>query len=110
PTSASMFSSSPYLVHSPSHLRYFPTFPTPGSSDLLILEIYESGKIELAEGFQCLQGLEALDERQARIVELRFFGGLTVEETAEVLEISPATVKRDWILAKIWLRRELSAN
>ena len=53
---------------------------------------------------------EALDKRQARIVELRFFGGLTVEETAELLEISPATVKRDWTLAKIWLRRELSAN
>ena len=59
---------------------------------------------------QALQVLQALDQRQARIVELRFFAGLTVEETAELLEISPATVKRDWTLAKIWLRRELSAN
>ena len=59
---------------------------------------------------QALQALETLDQRQARIVELRFFGGLTVEETAELLEISPATVKRDWTVAKIWLRRELSAN
>src|SRR5207249_1704802 len=55
-------------------------------------------------------GIFARVMRQARIVELRFFAGLTVEETAELLEISPATVKRDWTLAKIWLRRELSAN
>ncbi len=51
--------------------------------------------------------LEKLDERQARIVELRFFAGLTVEETATTLELSPATVKREWRTAKAWLRREL---
>ena len=76
----------------------------------LTLEFYDSRKIDVRALDQALQALEALDERQARIVELRFFGGLTVEETAELLEISPATVKRDWMLAKIWLRRELSAN
>ena len=76
----------------------------------LTLEFYESRKIDVTALDQALQALEALDERQARIVELRFFGGLTIEETAELLEISPATVKRDWTLAKIWLRRELSAN
>ena len=76
----------------------------------LTLEFYDSRKIDVTALDQALQALEALDERQARIVELRFFGGLTVEETAELLEISPATVKRDWTLAKIWLRRELSAN
>jgi RNA polymerase sigma-70 factor, ECF subfamily len=82
-----------------------------GSNPLrLTLEFYDSRKIDVTALDQALQALEALDERQARIVELRFFGGLTVEETAELLEISPATVKRDWILAKIWLRRELSAN
>jgi RNA polymerase sigma-70 factor (ECF subfamily) len=74
------------------------------------LEFYDSRKIDVAALDLALQALEALDERQARIVELRFFAGLTVEETAELLEISPATVKRDWTLAKIWLRRELSAN
>lgn len=50
-----------------------------------------------------LTQLAGFDERQTRIVELRFFGGLTVEETAEVLKISPATVKREWSLAKAWL-------
>lgn len=50
-----------------------------------------------------LTQLAGFDERQTRIVELRFFGGLTVEETAEVLKISPATVKREWSMAKAWL-------
>jgi RNA polymerase sigma-70 factor, ECF subfamily len=82
-----------------------------GSDPLrLTLEFYDSRKIDVTALDLALQALEALDERQARIVELRFFGGLTVEETAELLEISPATVKRDWTLAKIWLRRELSEN
>jgi RNA polymerase sigma factor (TIGR02999 family) len=82
-----------------------------GSDPLrLTLEFYDSRKIDVTALDEALQALEALDERQARIVELRFFAGLTVEETAELLEISPATVKRDWTLAKIWFRRELSAN
>jgi RNA polymerase sigma factor (TIGR02999 family) len=76
----------------------------------LTLEFYDSRKIDVTALDQALQSLEALDERQARIVELRFFAGLTLEETAELLKISPATVKRDWTLAKVWLRRELSAN
>lgn len=54
--------------------------------------------------------LEALDARQARIVELRFFGGLTVEETAEVLSLSSGTVKRDWAVARAWLYRELTSG
>ena len=57
-----------------------------------------------------LQKLEALDPDQGRIVELRFFGGLTVEETASVLGISPATVKREWAVAKGWLYRELTGR
>jgi RNA polymerase sigma factor (TIGR02999 family) len=55
-----------------------------------------------------LSRLSQLDERQSRIVELRFFGGLDIDETAHVLEISPATVKREWRVARAWLRRELS--
>lgn len=55
-----------------------------------------------------LTGLETLDRRQSQVVELRFFGGLSVEETAEVVGISPATVKREWQLARAWLRREVS--
>jgi len=54
-----------------------------------------------------LQRLEAMSERQARIVECLFFAGYTVEETAEALEISPATVKRDWSAARAWLYREM---
>jgi RNA polymerase sigma factor (TIGR02999 family) len=56
---------------------------------------------------RALDRLAAFDERQARIVELRFFAGLTIEETAEVLQISPATVKNEWTLARAWLYREL---
>ena len=52
-----------------------------------------------------LEQLSALDERQARVVELRFFGGLSVEETAEVLTLSPTTVKREWATARAWLFR-----
>jgi RNA polymerase sigma factor (TIGR02999 family) len=55
-----------------------------------------------------LQRLAALHERQARIVECRFFGGMSIEETAEALELSPATVKREWAVARAWLNRELS--
>jgi RNA polymerase sigma factor (TIGR02999 family) len=54
-----------------------------------------------------LEDLAKLDERQARVVELRFFGGLSIEETAEVLAVSPATVKLDWLVARAWLHREL---
>ncbi len=56
---------------------------------------------------EALQRLERLDPRQCKIVELRFFGGLTVEETAQALEISPKTVKRDWSVARAWLEAEL---
>ena len=54
-----------------------------------------------------LESLAVLDERKSRVVELRFFGGLSVEETADALGISPETVHRDWRFTKSWLRREL---
>ena len=57
-----------------------------------------------------LKELAAIDPQQSRIVELRFFGGLTVEEAAEVLSVSPATIKREWSTAKAWLYRELRAS
>ncbi len=56
---------------------------------------------------QALSRLERLDARQAQIVEMRYFGGLSIEHTAEAVGISEATVKRDWTLARAWLRREL---
>jgi len=55
-----------------------------------------------------LKALAAVDARKSKVVELRFFGGLSVEETAEVLKVSPDTVLRDWRLAKAWLQREMS--
>jgi RNA polymerase sigma factor (TIGR02999 family) len=58
---------------------------------------------------EALDRLAELDAQQARIVELRFFGGLTIEETGATLDISPATVKRHWTVAKAWLRREILA-
>jgi len=57
-----------------------------------------------------LKALAAVDERKSKVVELRFFGGLSVEETAEVLKVSVETVMRDWRLARLWLLRELSAE
>ena len=56
---------------------------------------------------EALQSLAAIDPRKSRIVELRFFGGLSVDETAEVLNVSPRTVMREWSLAQAWLYREL---
>jgi len=83
-----------------------------------------AGKLQLEEAFavpidnapailavdDALQALGKIDRQQSRIVELRFFAGLTIEETAEVLGISPSTVKRDWILAKAWIYRALSQS
>jgi RNA polymerase sigma factor (sigma-70 family) len=70
---------------------------TPGGVDVLQLDA-------------ALEKLAALDPQQAKIVELRYFGGLTVDEAAEALDISPATVKRHWTLARAFLKKELSAE
>jgi RNA polymerase sigma factor (sigma-70 family) len=59
---------------------------------------------------EALQRLEALDPRKSRIVEMRFFGALSLEETAEALNVSVATVRRDWSFARAWLSRELTAR
>jgi len=63
--------------------------------------------LDLVRLDDALEALAVLDARQARIVELRFFGELSIEETAEVVQVSPATVKREWAAARTWLRREL---
>jgi RNA polymerase sigma factor (TIGR02999 family) len=68
----------------------------------------ESPSIDLVALDEALGRLEAIDAEQARLVELRFFGGLTIEETAEAMNISPATVKRHWTVARAWLARELA--
>ncbi|HSK08406.1 MAG TPA: sigma-70 family RNA polymerase sigma factor [Vicinamibacterales bacterium] len=70
----------------------------------------EPRQVDLLALDEALERLNALEPRQARLVELRFFGGLTNEETAEALEVSPATVKRDWAIARAWLFRELGGR
>ena len=57
-----------------------------------------------------MKALETVDHRKSQVIELRFFGGLSVQETADVLKVSPDTVMRDWRLAKAWLLRELQAD
>jgi RNA polymerase sigma-70 factor (ECF subfamily) len=64
--------------------------------------------VDLVALNEALRGLAAVDARMSQVVELRFFGGLSIEETAEVLKVSPETVMRDWRTAKVWLLRELS--
>ena len=64
--------------------------------------------VDLVELDHALEKLSELDPRQARVVELRFFASLTIDETADVLQLSPMTVKREWTVAKAWLRRALT--
>ena len=83
-----------------------------GGSDIRVslteaTAIAKSADVDVVALDEALDRLAEIDEQQGRIVELRFFSGLTVEETAEVLGISPATVKRDWSMAKAWLHREI---
>ena len=66
------------------------------------------GDVDLIALDDALTRLAELDPEQARIVELRYFGGLTVEETADVVGVSPATVKRQWAMARAWLKRALT--
>jgi len=73
-------------------------------------DVPESLRPDLVSLDDALKSLALLDKRQALVVELRFFGGMTVEESAEVLGVSPGTVRRDWRLARAWLYRELTSN
>ena len=68
----------------------------------------KSRSVDLVALDDALNELAKLDPQQSRIVELRFFGGLSIEETSHVLGISPATVKRDWTTARVWLHNEIS--
>ena len=72
------------------------------------MDFYHRNDISVAAVDEALTELEKLDKRQAQIVELRFFGGLTIEEIGDLLRISPATVKREWATAKLWLQHQLS--
>ena len=69
---------------------------------------HESQGLDLVVLDDCLKTLSGIDPQQARVIELRYFAGLTVEETAEVMHVSPTTVKREWRLARAWLHREIA--
>jgi RNA polymerase sigma-70 factor (ECF subfamily) len=70
----------------------------------------EASAVDLIALDRALERLTAVDERKSRVVELRYFGGLSVEETADVLHLSNDTIKRDWRLAKLWLLREIEGT
>ena len=72
-----------------------------------VTRLLPTGSVDLIELDDALKSLAELDAQQSLIVELRFFGGLSIEETSHVLGISPATVKRDWASARLWLHREI---
>src|SRR5579862_7738499 len=72
------------------------------------IDLPQRRSLELIALDDALEGLAKLDSQQSRVVELRFFAGLSIEETAEVLGVSKATVNRDWVTARAWLSRELS--
>lgn len=74
------------------------------------LQLSSDADVNLVALDDALTGLACLDARQARLVELRFFGGLTLDQSADVLGVSVATVKRQWVLARAWLYRELTAT
>ncbi len=78
--------------------------------DETILIVSDKRELDLLALDEALTRLAKMDERQAQIVELRYFSGLSIEETAEVLDISPVTVKRDWKMTKAWLHRELGGK
>ena len=75
-----------------------------------VVSLFEKRDLDLMSLDEALNNLAALDPQQTQIVELRFFGGLTIEEVSEVLGISTATTKREWGSAKLWLRRQLSSR
>lgn len=71
------------------------------------LAIADDRADELVELEEALERLQVINERQAKVVECRFYGGMSVEETADALNVSPATVKREWAIARAWLNREM---
>ena len=76
--------------------------------DVVVMAPGENADTDLVALDEALIGLTSIDPRKARIVEMRFFGGLTVEEIGEVLKVSTGTIKRDWRVAKAWLYQELT--
>jgi RNA polymerase sigma factor (TIGR02999 family) len=78
--------------------------------DELVAAVAPDPALNLLDLDRALETLATVDPRKSQVIELRFFGGLSVDETAEVLQVSADTVKRDWRLAKLWLLRELEGD
>src|SRR5579862_1740418 len=97
-----------------NHARAGQAAKREGFTQALALEdalgVFIHPQVDLLELNAALQQLSDLDPQQARVVELRYFGGLTIEETAEVLGISPATVKREWGTARLWLLQKIEGT
>jgi RNA polymerase sigma factor (TIGR02999 family) len=96
------------------HARSHSAMKRGGGAGKITLEetqaLQEQTSIDIIALDGALDRLTAMDAQQGKIVELRFFGGLTIEDTSEVLGISPATVKRDWVTARAWLHREITGS
>lgn len=96
------------------HARSRQTLKRGGDRTVVTLAGDEGGvsepNLDLLDLDAAMHELAALHERQAKVVELRFFGGLNIDETAEVLNIAPRTVKEDWRIARAWLRRRMAAE
>jgi RNA polymerase sigma factor (TIGR02999 family) len=94
------------------HARMHAAAKRGGNAITLVLDeamaVPEKASLDLIALDDAMNRLAVLDARQCQIVELRFFGGLSIEETAEVIDISPATTKREWATARVWLYREIS--
>ena len=84
--------------------------PAAFNEALTVAETHTIDAVDVLDLDRALTKLDALDPGQARIIELRFFGGLTIEETAHALSLSPTTVKREWAIARGWLYRELTRD
>lgn len=83
--------------------------PIEDEMDVELIDLSDEHADELSALDEALERLEKTNERQSRVVECRFFGGMTIDETAAALELSPATVKRDWTMARAWLYREMQS-
>lgn len=94
-----------------NHARAHQAAKREGQANAVALEdalgVFTSPQVNLLDLNRALQQLTEMDAQQGRVVELRYFGGLTIEETAEVMGISPATVKRDWGTARLWLMQQI---
>ncbi|GFE79667.1 DNA-directed RNA polymerase sigma-70 factor [Steroidobacter agaridevorans] len=98
--------SSDALEDANAHRPHEDAQPSSVDDDVPLIDMRASEEISALDNL--LSRLATLDERQAQVVEMRYFGGLTVEQTAQALAISEATVKREWVAARAWLRRELA--